>query len=126
MSYNSRLQHLKLPTLAYRRRLRGDMIEVWKMKNVYDEEIIPTLLKPPQDRTRGHSQKLYCSKSKRSHPKQHSLSQRVVKPWNSLPEKVINSPTLNTFKNRIDKHWENKKYTTGLSSDGLSAGGSSK
>ena len=56
------------------------------MKNVYDEEIIPTLLKPPQDGTRGHSQKLYCSKSKRSHKKKHSFSKRVVKPWNNLSE----------------------------------------
>ena len=125
LSYPERLEHLKLPSLSYRR-ARGEMIEVWKMINVYDQEVIPTLLKPPQDFTRGHTHKLYTSKCKKVHPKQHSFNQRVVKPWNSLPESVVNSPTLNTFKNRLDKHWENNKYyVDGLSSasDGPDAGG---
>ena len=111
LSYRERLQQLKLPTLAYRRS-RGAMIEVWKMFNIYDSEVIPTLLKPPQDKTRGHNLKLYSSKCKKLHPKQHSFSQRVVKPWNSLPERVVNSKSLNIFKNRLDKHWEAKKYIT--------------
>ena len=38
MSYKQRLKTLKLPTLSYRR-LRGDMIEVYKIiKGVYDKE----------------------------------------------------------------------------------------
>ena len=30
---------------------------------------------------------------------------RVVKTWNNLPEHIISAPTVNSFKNRIDKHW---------------------
>jgi len=38
-SYTNRLQRLKLPTLEYRR-LRGDMIEVFKMThNIYDPDV---------------------------------------------------------------------------------------
>ena len=38
--YKDRLMHLKLPTLKYRR-LRGDMIEVFKiMPNLYDPEVV--------------------------------------------------------------------------------------
>ena len=38
MSYTDRLQHLNLPTLKYRR-LRGDMIEVFKITHkIYDPE----------------------------------------------------------------------------------------
>ena len=111
LSYRERLQHLKLPSLSYRRS-RGAMIEVWKIFNVYDREVIPTLPRPPQDKTRGHNLKLYSSKCKKRHPKQHSFNQRVVEPWNKLPEIIVNSPTLNTFKNRLDKHWETKKYKT--------------
>ena len=29
----------------------------------------------------------------------------VVKIWNSLPDSVVDADTLNTFKNRLDKHW---------------------
>ena len=33
------------------------------------------------------------------------FTQRVVGPWNSLPEQVISAPTLNSFKTRLDKQW---------------------
>ena len=45
LSYIERLKLLKLPTLAYRR-LRGDMIEVYKIiHNMYSHESVPNLLK---------------------------------------------------------------------------------
>ena len=45
LSYIERLKLLKLPTLAIRR-LRGDMIEVYKiMHEMYDIESAPNLLK---------------------------------------------------------------------------------
>ena len=41
LPYKERLIHLKLPTLKYRR-LRGDMIEVFKILNgYYDENTVP-------------------------------------------------------------------------------------
>ena len=27
-------------------------------------------------------------------------------PWNSLPESIVTAPSLNSFKNRLDKHWK--------------------
>jgi len=43
MPYKDRLMHLNLPTLKYRR-LRGDMIEVFKIThNIYDSEVSPNL-----------------------------------------------------------------------------------
>jgi hypothetical protein len=35
MEYNERPKRLKMPTLKYRR-MRGDMIEVFKIINIYD------------------------------------------------------------------------------------------
>ena len=32
---------------------------------------------------------------------------RIVTTWNNLPE-VVNSTSVNTFKRRLDKHWENQ------------------
>ena len=29
----------------------------------------------------------------------------MVNIWNSLPDSVVDADTLNTFKNRLDKHW---------------------
>ena len=69
LSYTERLKLLKLlPTLAYRR-LRGDMIEVYKiLQNIYDHESIPNLLKYNEisQRTgnRGHSLKLFTKRAK--------------------------------------------------------------
>ena len=82
------------------------MIEVYKIINVYDTEVTP-----PMDirsyTTRGHNQRLYVKPIKRLHPKHHSFQYRIVNPWNSLPSEVVNSPNLNIFKNRLDKHWKN-------------------
>ena len=33
---------------------------------------------------------------------------RIVDSWNYLPEDIINAPTLNTFKARLDKCWSGR------------------
>ena len=105
LSYPERLRKLDLPTLAYRR-LRGSMIEVYKIINVYDAEVTPSL-EIRSYSTRGHNKRLYVKPAKKLHPKHHSFQYRIVNPWNNLPSEVVNSPNLNIFKNRLDKHWKN-------------------
>ena len=34
-----------------------------------------------------------------------SFSLRVVGPWNSLPEEIVEAGTTNTFKNKLDRYW---------------------
>ena len=63
MFYKDRLKFLKLPTLCYRR-LRGDMIETYKILNNYDSKIIPNLLLNNSDRTRGNKYILKITKAK--------------------------------------------------------------
>ena len=60
LSYEERLIKLNLPTLADRR-VRGDMVEVFKIVNGgYDEEVCGELLERFEEmRTRGNSIKLY-------------------------------------------------------------------
>ena len=107
LNYEQRLRKLNLPTLAYRR-LRGSMIETYKIFNTYDKEAAPNLqLCANPYPTRGHHQKLYYSRSNKRHPKLHAFNQRIVRPWNSLPQEVINKPNLDSFKNALDKHWNN-------------------
>ena len=61
----------------------------------------------------GHSlklQKRYCNSVTRF----NFYSFLIVDSWNSSPEDIINAPTLDTFKARLDKCWSGWKfiYTT--------------
>ena len=103
LSYKERLIELDMPTLAYRR-LRGSMIETYKLLNIYDKDVA-TKLQIKETSTRGHNQKIFVKTARKHHPKHHSFHQRIVNPWNSLPAEVVNSSSLNMFKNRLDKHW---------------------
>jgi hypothetical protein len=58
-------------------------------------------------RVRGHSKKLYKDFSHKDIRK-HNFTYRVVDPWNSLPEKVISAPSINSFERRLDKFWGNQ------------------
>ena len=40
------------------------------------------------------------------------LTLSVGTPWNSLPNEVVQAPSLNSFKARLDKHWEAYQYLT--------------
>ena len=108
LSYEQRLRKLNLPTLRYRRH-RGDMIEVYKiLHGIYDRAISEGILHLAQDsRTRGHSFKLVTQPCKME-IRRNCFSVRVVKPWNSLPEFVVSSTTVQMFESRLDKVWSNQ------------------
>jgi hypothetical protein len=109
LSYQERLATLQLPTLKYRR-FRGDMIEVFKiLNNFYDSEAVPTLVRNLDTRTRGHSCKLSVQRCQYDIRK-YSFCNRVVGMWNALPEHVVNSASLNVFKNGLDKHWNHESF----------------
>ena len=105
LSYEERLEKLKLPTLSYRR-LRGDMIEVYKiLGGHYDPSLCDILPASGVTHTRGHAKKLYKFRS-RLDTRKYSFTQRVVDQWNSLPEEVVDAPSIYAFKTRLDKHWQ--------------------
>ena len=103
MSYMDRLKHLQLPTLKYRR-LRGDMIEVYKILMMYDESIVPHLPKNSDVRTRGNSCKLLVERCKYN-VRKFSFCHRIISVWNSLPKSVIESESVNSFKSNLDNLW---------------------
>jgi len=41
--------------------------------------------------------------------RKYSFCSRVVNIWNSLPNKVVEVDTINSFKNRLDKYWTNEE-----------------
>ena len=54
--------------------------------------------------TRGHSLKLY-KRHCRLDARKFFFSQRVVNSWNSLPQHVIEAPSVNSFKKRLDDYY---------------------
>jgi hypothetical protein len=90
------------------------MIEVYKIINgKYDQDAC-TILKLWKDMAqrssiRGTSLKLYPQRA-RTQLRKYLFAMKVVKYWNSLPEKIVTSKTLNTFKNRLDKNWEDQNF----------------
>ena len=111
LEYEERLRKLKLPTLKYRRK-RGDMIEIFKHFKTYDKQVLSLSFQPRTRITRRHKLQLLerVPKDGCMGLQSNSFYFRTAKIWNELPQDVINAETTNCFKNRLDKHWENKKY----------------
>ena len=103
MEYEERLRRLKIITLE-NRRLRGEMIETWKILNGIEDIDCSQFFQMAtcSHNLRGNSMRLFAMTNKLDLLR-YAFSQRVVKHWNHLPQHVIEAPSLNAFKNRFDK-----------------------
>ena len=104
LSYEERLQALKLPSLCYRR-VRGDMIEVFKIThNFYDSQVTNSLFQFADTNTVTRSNGFKITKvTTNTSAYQHFFTNRVVNCWNSLPSHVVSVDTVNAFKNSLDR-----------------------
>ena len=113
LDYESRLRTLKLPSLEYRR-IRGDMIEVYKiLYKKYDPLTTHNLFTLDTNNTRGHKLKLKKFQFNTDKYK-HFFTNRVVNLWNSLPGEVVYAPSLNVFKNKIDSYLQHYTFLTDI------------
>jgi len=107
LTYKERLRQLKLPTLKYRR-IRGDMIEVFKiLTGKYDSKVKFSFEKHQDSRTRGHKLKLV---NHRCHYdlRKYFFCTQIINAWNSLPDSVISAHATDSFKYKLDKFWSNQ------------------
>jgi ribonuclease P/MRP protein subunit RPP40 len=100
-TYENRLKKLHLTTMETRR-LRGDLIEVFKMFKGMDNLDVHKFFQLTNAPTRGHSLKLVkhgCNLDVRK----FCFSHRVVNTWNSLSEDIVACDSINSFKTKLDK-----------------------
>jgi len=103
LPYDKRLERLDLWTLE-KRRNRADLLEVrvfriYKGWSTTTSDNLFTLHNGAC--TRGHTAKLVKNRS-RLELRRHFFSERVVNRWNSLDQRVIDSTSMNAFKNGLD------------------------
>ena len=83
------------------------MIETYKvLSGIYDTSVAPEIPIIPEHATRGNSLKI-ANRIDVTHYnlRKYSFSMRITDVWNSLPFSVVTAPSVNSFKNRLDKHW---------------------
>ena len=110
MSYEERLEALKLPSLFYRR-ARGDIIELYKhVSGLYSVKAAYIKLDTSSRETRGHSHRLIKPSTNRR-VWNFFLANRATNTWIRLPHDIAEALTLNTLKNRLDKFWSQYRYS---------------
>ena len=57
----------------------------------------------------GHSFQL-CQEGSKLNLRRQSFPVRITKVWNELPNSVVTAPNVNTFKNRLDRHWREEDF----------------
>ena len=114
LEYEDRLMYLNLPSLEFRR-FRGDLIEMFKITHdIYDPKTTENLFTfSNNQRLRQHEFKVNKFHTCKQQYKTF-FTNRIVNVWNKLPPNIVQSDSINIFKNQIDKHFREYMFSTNL------------
>ena len=107
-NYEDKLVEAGMTTLEQRRE-RGDLIHMFRIMTGKDDVHYSTWFEKISDRVGGANTRAAAGYLNVEPPansgevRRNFFSQRVVGKWNSLPDGVKKSETVNTFKNRLDE-----------------------
>ena len=101
--YHDRLKCLNLPSLQYRRH-RGDLIQIFN--GVYDIDF-KLFTQSTSITTRGHTMKKLFKHHTNLLTRSNFFSNRVINDWNSLPQFIVDSPSVSNFKILLDRYYKN-------------------
>ena len=108
LSYSERLKRLNITTLETRR-LRGDLIQVFKIFKGYDNIQHSDLFTMASTELRGHELKVYKPQVHLDVCK-YFFSVRIVDAWNSLPAALLCCNIVEIFKRKLDCRFKNLGY----------------
>ena len=83
---------------------------MYKMiQGLYDQDVLPRfeMRENVVSRTnRRHSKQIYISSCEKE-VRANFFINRVAPVWNGLTQEVVDAPSVDTFKKRLDRLWEN-------------------
>jgi len=70
----------------------------------YAEQVMPAVVTAEECpyKTRGHTYKL--PRNHKTQERQHYCEERIARPCNSWPDKVVEAPSTQSFEKRLDKY----------------------
>ena len=101
LGYERRLEHLNMYSLE-KRRLRGQLIETFKILKGIDKIDYRQLFTLSQNQTRSNGWKLELKRFNTSQCG-NFFTFKIPSYWNRLPAEVVESTTVDQFKSRLDK-----------------------
>ena len=109
LDYQQRLKELRMYTVE-RRFVRGDLIELFKIIKGLDKLSFDDFFILNNTCTRGHTHELKKQTFRVNKIRQNAFSIRVENKWIALPQHVVDSQTLETFKKRLYIYMDSRVF----------------